>query len=65
MFQEKSSENEQIRRAIRERACQAVSNDDLVQVVFDTLYAQHIDLRNVSLEDMKVALVDAARLARE
>ena len=57
--------NDQIRRAIRHRAHRAVSKDDLVRAVFDTFRAQHIELRNVSLEDMKAALVEAARAARE
>ena len=65
MFHENSIVNEQVRDAIRLRARQAVSKDDLVQAVFDTLNAQHIELRNVSLEDMTTALVDAARVARE
>ena len=65
MFHEKFIVNEQIRRAIRQGVRQAVSKEDLVQAVFDTLNAQHIDLRSVSLEDMKAALVDAARVARE
>ena len=65
MFHENSIVNEQVRDAIRQRARQALSKDDLVQAVFDTLSAQHIDLRNVSLEDMKAALVDVAQVARE
>lgn len=57
--------NEQIRRAIRCRARRAVSNDDLVRAVFDSFRSQQVELRNVSLEDMKAALVEAARAARE
>ena len=57
--------NDQIRKAIRQRARRAVSKDDLVRAVFDTFRAQQIDLRNVTLEDMKSALVEAARAARE
>ena len=57
--------NEQIRRAIRQRARAAVSKDDLVRAVFDGFRAQKIDLRSVSLEDMKSALVEAARAQRE
>jgi len=57
--------NEQIRKAIRQRARRAVSKDDLVRAVFDSFRAQEIDLRNVSLDDMKSALVEAARAARE
>jgi uncharacterized protein YijF (DUF1287 family) len=65
MFKEDSIMNEQIRKAIRCRAQRAVSRDDLVRAVFDSFRAQQIDLRNVSLEDMKTALVVAARAARE
>jgi len=57
--------NEQIRRAIHQRAQRAVSKDDLVRAVFDSFRAQQVDLRQVSLEDMKQALVEAARAARE
>jgi hypothetical protein len=65
MFKEDSIMNEQIRRAIRQRARRAVSKDDLVRAVFDGFRAQQIELRQVSLEDMKAALVEAARAARE
>jgi hypothetical protein len=65
MFKEDSIMNEQIRRAIRQRARRAVSKDDLVRAVFDSFRAQEISLRNVTLEDMKAALVEAARAARE
>lgn len=64
MFKEDSIMNEQIRRAIRQRARRAVSKDDLVRAVFDSFRAQRVELRNVSLEDMKSALVEAAREAR-
>jgi len=56
---------EQIRKAIRQRASRAVSKDDLVRAVFDSFRSQQIDLRKVSLDDMKSALVEAARAARE
>ncbi len=62
---EETQMNEQIRKAIRQRARRAVSNDDLVRAVFDSFRAQQIDLRQVSLDDMKSALVEAARSARE
>jgi hypothetical protein len=65
MFKEDSIMNEQIRRAIRYRARRAVSKDDLVRAVFDSFRSQEVELRNVSLEDMKAALVEAARAARE
>jgi len=57
--------NDQIRKAIRQRASRAVSRDDLVRAVFDSFRSQQVELRNVSLEDMKAALVEAARAARE
>jgi len=56
--------NEKIKRAIRQRAGRALTNDDLVRAVFDSFRAQQIELRHVSLEDMKVALVEAARAAK-
>lgn len=65
MFKEGSIMNDQIRRAIRQRAGRAVSKDDLVRAVFDSFRSQEIALRNVTLEDMKAALVEAARAARE
>ena len=65
MLKEDSIMNDQIRKAIRQRARRAVSKDDLVRAVFDGFRAQQIELRNVSLEDMKTALVEAARAARE
>ena len=65
MLTEVTYMNEQIRKAIRQRARRAVSKDDLVRAVFDSFRAQEIDLRNVSLDDMKSALVEAARAARE
>lgn len=57
--------NEQIRKAIRQRASSALSKDDLVRAVFDSFRSQRIDLRHVSLEDMKIALLEAARAARD
>ena len=65
MFKEDSIMNEPIRRAIRHRARRAVSKDDLVRAVFESFRAQQIDLRHVSLDDMKSAIVEAARAARE
>jgi hypothetical protein len=56
--------NETIKRAIRQRAGRALTNDDLVRAVFESFRAQQIELRNVSLEDMKAALVEAARAAK-
>jgi hypothetical protein len=65
MFTELFMMNEQIRKAIRQRASRAVSKDDLVRAVFDSFRSQQVELRSVSLEDMKAALVEAARAARE
>jgi hypothetical protein len=65
MFKEDSVLNEPVRRAIRQRAQRAVSKDDLVRAVFEGFRAQSVELRRVSLEDMKSALVEAARAARE
>jgi hypothetical protein len=65
MFKEDSILNDRIRRAIRQRAQRALSKDDLVRAVFDSFRSQQIELRNVSLDDMKTALVEAARAARE
>jgi hypothetical protein len=64
MFKEDSQLNEKIKRAIRQRAGRALTNDDLVRAVFESFRAQQIELRNVSLEDMKAALVEAARAAK-
>ena len=65
MLTEATYMNEQIRKAIRQRARRAVSKDDLVRAVFDTFRSQEIDLRKVSLDDMKSALIEAARAARD
>jgi hypothetical protein len=64
-FKEVSVMNEQIKKAIRQRARRAVSKDDLVRAVFDGFRAQQVELRKVSLEDMKAALIEAARAAKE
>jgi uncharacterized protein YijF (DUF1287 family) len=65
MLKEDSMMNEKIRLAIRQRARSAVCKDDLVRAVFDSFRAQQIDLRQVTLDDMKNALVEAARAQRE
>ena len=64
MLMEDSKLNDQIKRAIRHRAARALTNDYLVRAVFDSFRSQQIELRKVSLEDMKAALVEAARAAR-
>jgi hypothetical protein len=64
MLKEDSLLSDKIKRAIRQRAGRALTKDDLVRAVFDSFRSQQIELRNVSLEDMKAALVEAARAAR-
>ncbi|MDX1943867.1 MAG: hypothetical protein SFU86_00555 [Pirellulaceae bacterium] len=56
--------NEQIKRAIRQRARAARTKDDLVRAVFESFRAMEIDVRDVSLEDMKSALLEAALAAK-
>ena len=56
--------DDKIKLAIRQRARRALTNDDLVRAVFDSFRSQRIDLRHVSLESMKQALVEAARAAK-
>ena len=56
--------NEQIKTAIRTRASQARSNEEVVAAIFNTLRDYRIDVRHVSLEDMKSAVVEATRAAR-
>jgi hypothetical protein len=65
MFKEETIMNEQIRRAIRQRARTAVTKDDLVRAIFDSFRAQSINVRDVSLEDMKEALLEAALASRD
>jgi hypothetical protein len=65
MFKDDSILNDTIRKAIRQRASRAATKDDLVRAVFESFRAQQVELRRVSLEDMKQALVEAALAARE
>ncbi len=65
MIKEESIMNEQIRRAIRHRASKAKTKRDLVRAVFDSFRSSQINVREVSLDDMKTAVVVAARAARE
>ncbi len=65
MIKEETIMNETIRRAVRQRAETARSKDELVQAIFDTFRAARIDPRHVSLDDMKSAVVEAARAARD
>lgn len=64
MIKEEIIMNEQIKKAIRQRARAARNNNELVRAVFDTFKISRIDVRQVSLEDMKIAVVEAARAAR-
>lgn len=64
MLKEEIIMNEQIKKAIRQRARAARNNNELVRAVFDTFKSSRIDIRQVSLEDMKIAVVEAARAAR-
>lgn len=63
--EELSIMNEKIKRAIRQRARRAQTNDELVRAIFDSFRSQQIDVRRVSLGDMKEAVVEAARAARQ
>ena len=64
MLTEDSKLTDKIKRAIQQRARPALTKDDLVRAVFDSFRSQQIDLRHVSLEEMKQALVEAARAAK-
>ena len=57
--------NEQIKKAIRTRARQARSNEEVVEAIFGTLREYRIDVRHVSLDEMKSAVVEATRASRE
>lgn len=65
MFKEETIMNEQIRKAIRHRARKATTKTQLVKAVFDSFRSSQIDPRKVSLEDMKIAILEAARAARD
>lgn len=56
--------NEQIKKAIRTRARKARSNEEVVEAIFGTLREYRIDVKHVSLEDMKSAVVEATRASR-
>ncbi|MCI0358912.1 MAG: hypothetical protein L0211_10575 [Planctomycetaceae bacterium] len=64
MLKEDSLLNEQIKVAIRQRARRALTKDDVVRAVFDSFRSQQIELRNVSLEEMKAAVAIAAHAAK-
>ncbi len=57
--------NEQIKQAIRTRARKARNNEEVVEAIFNTLRDHRIDVKHVSLEDMKSAVVEATRASRE
>lgn len=57
--------NEQIKNAICTRARRARSNDEVVEAIFSTLREYRIDVRHVSLDEMKSAVVEAQRAWRE
>ena len=56
--------NEQIKDAIRTRASAARSNEEVADAIFSTLREYRIDVKHVSLEDMKSAVLEATRAAR-
>jgi anti-sigma regulatory factor (Ser/Thr protein kinase) len=64
-IKEESIMNEQIKRAIRQKARSAKTKNDLVRAVFETFKNSQVDVHKVSLEDMKIAVVEAARAARQ
>ncbi len=57
--------NEQIKQAIRTRASHARSQAEVADAIFTTLREYRIDVKHVSLEEMKRTVVDATRAARE
>lgn len=57
--------NEQIKQAIRTRASNARSQAEVADAIFTTLREYRIDVKHVSLEEMKRAVVEATRAARE
>jgi hypothetical protein len=57
--------NEQIKKAIRTRARKARSNEEVVEAIFGTFRDYRIDVKHISLEEMKSAVVEATRASRE
>lgn len=57
--------NEQIKQAIRTRASSARSQAEVADAIFTTLREYRIDMKHVSLEEMKSAVVEATRASRE
>lgn len=57
--------NEQIKQAIRTRASSARSQAEVADAIFSTLRDYRVDMKHVSLEEMKSAVVEATRAARE
>jgi hypothetical protein len=64
MLKDESIMNEKLKLAIQKRARNAQSNDELISALFETFEAADIKPREVSLEDMKTALVEAVRASR-
>jgi hypothetical protein len=56
--------NEQVLRTIRYRSRQVNTKEEMVTAIFDSFREWQIDLHDVSLEDMKIAVVVAAREIR-
>jgi len=56
--------NEHIKKAIRTRARQARSNEEVVEAIFGTLRDYRIDVKHISLDEMKSAVVEATRASR-
>ena len=57
--------NEQIKQAIRTRASHARSQAEVADAIFTTLREYRIDVKHVSLEEMKRTVVDATRASRD
>lgn len=65
MFDDESMINSQIRIEIRRRTRHVRTRTQLVTAIFDSFRHSQVDWRSVSLEDMKTAVLIAARAVRE
>ena len=65
MSKKKSLMNDETRRTIRRRARHTRTKAELVESLFDSFRHLQIDPWEVSLEDMKIAVVVAAHAVRE
>lgn len=68
MFDEENGEsvlNEAIRIELRRRTRNVRTRSELVAAIFDSFRHARIDWRNIPLEDMKTAVLIAARAVRE